>query len=116
MLKIASHQLGILQGSQMMFADYQTGGPMWTGDGPRESRLAVQFSAAYLAPPAVITAISLLDSDCARNTRVDLSAENVTASGFDLVFRTWNDSRIARIRADWTAFGPLPDDEVWDVD
>jgi hypothetical protein len=32
-----------------------------------------------------------------------------------LVFRTWADTRVARIRADWTAIGAVRDEEDWDV-
>ena len=46
---------------------------------------------------------------------VDISAENVTATGFEIVFRTWADTRVARIRADWIAIGPAKDEDDWDV-
>jgi len=31
------------------------------------------------------------------------------------VFRTWGDTRVARVRASWTAFGELPYGEEWDL-
>ncbi|WP_232520681.1 H-type lectin domain-containing protein [Rhodobacter sp. CZR27] len=83
---------------------------MWTGQGPREARQAVSFADRYLQPPAVMVSISMWDLDRRSNTRADNSAENVTADGFDLVFRTWGDTRVARIRADWTALGPVRDE------
>ena len=39
----------------------------------------------------------------------------ITGTGFQLVFRTWGDTRVARVRADWTAIGPVKDDDDWDV-
>ena len=47
--------------------------------------------------------------------RADLTVEHVTVSGFDLVFRTWGDTRIARLRVDWMAIGAMRDDDDWDV-
>ena len=55
------------------------------------------------------------DIDHKTNARVDISAESVTAQGFEIVFRTWADTQIARIRADWTALGQTRDDDDWDV-
>jgi H-type lectin domain len=53
--------------------------------------------------------------DHSTNPRADIRSDNVTPTGFDIVFRTWSDTRIARIRADWTAIGTVQDDEVWEV-
>lgn len=99
----------------MMFSDFADDGPMWTGSGPRESRQSVTFAEPFAAAPAVMVTISMWDADRRTNLRADIAAENVTEAGFDLVFRTWNDTRIARIRADWTAIGALRDDELWDL-
>ena len=41
--------------------------------------------------------------------RADLTAENVSEKGFHLVFRTWGDTRVARVRADWLAIGAVRD-------
>jgi hypothetical protein len=32
-----------------------------------------------------------------------------------MVFRTWGDSRIARVRMSWTAFGEVKSDDDWDL-
>lgn len=116
MITIAPHMVGIRQGSRMMFTDFQTGGPMWTGEGAREALQSIRFDAPFLRVPAVMVAISLWDSDRHTNLRADLRAENITASGFDLVFHTWGDSRLARIRADWTAIGAVQDENDWLLD
>lgn len=116
MMKLGSHPLGIAQGSRQMFSDFANEGPMWTGSGPRESRHRIRFETAFLRAPVVMVGISMWDADSGTNLRADLTAENVSEAGFDLVFRTWGDTRIARIRADWTALGALTDPEYWSVD
>lgn len=107
--------IGIQQGSKILFSDFAHDGAMWTGSGPREVRQKETFREAFVAPPAVTVGISMWDIDHKTNSRVDLSAENVTETGFELVFRTWADTRIARIRADWLAIGPAKDEDDWDV-
>ncbi|RRH78400.1 hypothetical protein EG244_00145 [Falsigemmobacter faecalis] len=116
MITLSPYMTGIRQGQQMMFADFQTGGPMWTGEGPREVRHAIRFDAPFLQTPAVLVGISLWDSDRRTNLRADLTAENITPEGFDVVFRTWGDTRLARIRADWTAIGAVRDENDWLLD
>lgn len=116
MTRITSSKLGILQGSKVLFSDFADGGPMWTGQGERESRHAITFKEAFHQPPAVMVGISMWDIDHKHNPRVDLAAEKITRRGFELVFRTWGDTRIARVRADWTAIGALRDEDDWEID
>lgn len=113
MNKFSSHQLGIAQGAHVLFSDYADGGPMWTGTGPREERFAVVFEERFAAPPAVQVALSMWDIDHKHNQRMDISAEEISETGFQLVFRTWGDSRVARVRASWTAMGPVPHEDDW---
>ena len=115
MKRISSCHVGIDQGSKVLFSDFADGGAMWTGQGPRESRAAVTFPKPFHAPPAVIVGISLMDLDHSTNMRTAIMAETVTAAGFDIVFRTWGDTRIARVRAEWTAVGSVRDEDDWDV-
>jgi H-type lectin domain len=107
--------IGVDQGSTILFNDFAHDGAMWTGSGPREARQLQTFNEPFLAPPIVTVAISMWDIDHKTNSRVDISAEGITANGFEIVFRTWADTRIARIRADWTAIGQTRDDDDWDV-
>jgi hypothetical protein len=116
MKRISSGKIGITQGSNVLFSDFADGGPMWTGHGDRESRHQVTFDAPFKQVPAVMIGISMWDIDHKHNSRADISAEKVNKTGFELVFRTWGDTRVARIRADWTAIGPLFDDDDWQVD
>ncbi|MAC81817.1 MAG: hypothetical protein CML66_27615 [Rhodobacteraceae bacterium] len=113
MKKLRNHLVGIDQGEINLFADFQDGGEMWTGFGPRERRRRVNFSSAFRAPPSVQVSVSLWDVDTAAHMRADLAAEDITADGCDVVFRTWGDSRVARIRIAWTAIGELPHDDDW---
>ncbi len=108
--------LGVLQGNQVLFSDFANGGVMWTGEGEREARVEIRFGQSFVAAPAVMVALSMWDMDRRSNARGDLTAENITAEGFEMVFRTWGDTRIARLRASWMAMGPLHDDDHWDVD
>ena len=113
--RIESSAVGIQQGSRLLFSDFVDGGWMWTGQGDRESRFTVRFTVSFQAAPSVLVHIGLCDMDHQHNMRADLSAENITADGFDIVFRTWGDTRIARIRADWMAIGPIPSIENWQL-
>ncbi|MDF1717581.1 MAG: H-type lectin domain-containing protein [Antarcticimicrobium sp.] len=116
MKKLENHLIGIDQGDVVLFSDFEEGGEMWTGAGPRERRKAVRFGQPFRAAPAVQLSISLLDADTQAAVRAELTAENVTAEGFEIVFRTWLDTRIARMRAAWLAIGALEHDDNWVID
>jgi hypothetical protein len=83
--------------------------PGWTLDKPssgdREHREVVTFSKTFNSPPEVMVAISGLDIDEAKNSRVRVYAQNITEEGFDLVFSTWDDTTLYTVRATWLAFG-----------
>lgn len=115
MRKFQNHLIGLQQGSRIMFSDFEYGGAMWTGRGPREMRVRIEFDEAFKTRPVVITNLAMFDMDEATNQRADLTHGNVTLDGFDLVFRTWGDTRIARVRADWTAIGEVRADDEWDL-
>lgn len=116
MLRIATGCVGVDRGSIQLFSDFEDGGAMWAGQGARRAARDVRFDQPFVAPPAVQVGLSMWDLDSRTNARADLRAEDVTDRGFTLVFRTWGDSRIARVRADWLAIGALRDPEEWQVD
>lgn len=89
---------------------------MWTGQGPRMESRAIRFEQAFLEPPAVHVALTMWDIDRGANQRVDVQAAHVTKRGFDLQFRTWGDTRVARVRVSWMAIGPVRHEDDWDVD
>ncbi|NIZ61726.1 hypothetical protein DL239_12170 [Sedimentitalea sp. CY04] len=116
MKRLRNPRTGICQGDVMVFAEFEEGGAMWTGSGKRERRKSVRFDGEFSSPPSVQVSVSLWDMDTTAAIRADLVAENVTSTGFDIVFRTWSDSRIARLRASWMAIGELPFEDDWDVE
>jgi hypothetical protein len=116
MIRLRNPRTGILQGDTVVFSDFEDGGEMWTGTGLRERRCKVDFSEGFARPPAVQVSPSLWDMDTKAAIRAELVAENITRNGFEIVFRTWSDSRAARLRAAWMAIGELPYADDWDVD
>jgi hypothetical protein len=115
MKRFSGHTIGIQQGSRVLFSDFADGGVMWTGNGARESRHVIAFPEAYVGVPVVTVSISMWDMDQKSNSRADISADEITGEGFHLVFRTWGDTRVARVRADWTAIGQAKDDDDWEL-
>jgi hypothetical protein len=107
--------MAVDQGDEEVFSDFDTGGEMWTGQGERQRRRAVRFSAPFKSPPVVHVALSLWDMDQGANIRADIGTERVTEQGFDLVFRTWADTRVARVRMSWLAIGEVHHDDDWQV-
>lgn len=115
MRKIRQHQVGVEQGEVVLFSDYEHDGEMWTGEGPRQSRAFVHFSAEYVEPPSVHVTISMWDMSHTANARADVQAEDISTVGFAIVFRTWGDTKVARARVGWLSIGPVRDEEDWEL-
>lgn len=115
MRRLRSHLIGIDQGEVPLFADFEDGGAMWTGTGPRERRRPVWFGQKFLCVPVVQVTVSLWDVDTGSAVRAELTAENITQARFEIVFRTWLDTRVARIRVAWMAIGELAGEDDWDI-
>ena len=115
MMKLINTAIGIDQGEDVLFSDYEDGGEMWTGGGARERRHRVKFSEAFRSAPAVHISLSLWDMDSATNARADIAAEKITEKGFDAVFRTWADTRVARARIRWMAIGEVSHEDDWQL-
>lgn len=115
MKRFNNHLVAIDQGDVVLFADFEHGGDMWTGTGPRERRLEVRFSEEFRSEPAVHVSISLWDVDTGSAVRAEVTAEAITAKGFEIVFRTWLDTRVARVRVAWMAIGELPHEDDWEL-
>lgn len=115
MKKLQSRLVGIDQGDIVMFSDYENDGDMWTGNGTRERSKRVKFSEKYQTPPSVFCSLSQWDVGNAANARMDVKAERISTEGFDIVFRTWSDTKIARTRVRWMSFGELPNDDEWEL-
>lgn len=115
MKKLKSHTVGIDSGDVTLFKDFEDDGDMWTGQGQRERRRHIRFSERYKSPPTVQLSPSLWDLDTSTIMRADITPENITKSGFDMVFRTWGDTRVARMRIAWMAIGEMSELDDWDV-
>ena len=115
MKKISSQTVGIEQGNDVLFEDFEDGGEMWTGTGHRERVKAITFREPFKSVPAVHCSPTLWDVDSATNVRADVEAENVTEIGFDLVFRTWGDTKVARMRIGWIAIGAVKGEDDWEL-
>ena len=115
MKRLDSHLIGMDQGDNILFSDFEDGGDMWTGTGPRVRRKRVEFSQSFAQVPMVHCALSMWDMDSETNARADTGAENITETGFEIVFRTWGDTRVARARVRWMAIGPLPHEDDWEL-
>lgn len=115
MKKLQNHLIGVDQGDVLLFSDFEDGGPMWEGQGPRRAYVRVQFKVAFKTPPVVHVGLSMWDMDHVTNARADIRAEEIDQTGFTIVFRTWNDTRIARARAAWLAIGEVPHEHDWSI-
>ncbi len=115
MRKFGHHALAVDQGDVVLFSDFEDGGEMWTGEGPRLTRHGVRFAESYDAAPVVQASLSMWDISNGTNARADVSSDNVTRDGFDIVFRTWGDTRVARVRVAWISIGPMRSDDTWDL-
>ena len=115
MKKLQNHLIGVDQGEITLFSDFEDNGEMWTGHGERERRKFVSFSEPFMSQPVVQVGISMWDVHNETSMRANVSTQEITAEGFDLVFSTWSDTRVARIRVSWTAIGELKHANEWDV-
>ncbi|WP_375280136.1 H-type lectin domain-containing protein [Pseudooctadecabacter sp.] len=115
MKRMRNHLIGVDHGDVVMFSDFEHDGVMWTGDGARQVRAYVEFSESFRAPPVVMANLSMFDMSNGSNARADVQAEDVTSDGFAIVFRTWGDSKIARVRVAWQATGELRQVDEWDL-
>ncbi len=115
MIKLNKTTIGIDQGDDVLFSDYEDGGEMWTGGGSRQRVRKVKFSEPFKLPPAVHVSLSMWDMDSATNARADVSAQKITEKGFEILFYTWADTRIARARVRWMAIGEVKDEDDWEL-
>lgn len=115
MKKFLTHPIGIDQGEEVLFSEFAEGGDMWTGEGARERRAPIRFPELFRSSPVVQIGVSLWDVDTSSALRAEVKAEDITPDGFTAVFRTWSDTRIARIRVAWTAIGEVSHTDDWDI-
>ncbi|WP_134724635.1 H-type lectin domain-containing protein [Paracoccus luteus] len=116
MLRFDHAAIGVLRGSQILFSAFEDGGEMWTGEGARSVRFPVSFPQSFLSPPVVHVGLGMWDMGVGHNQRADIAPVEVGEAGFVLLFKTWGDTQVARVRADWIAIGPVPHLDTFDVD
>ncbi len=114
MKRIYASTIGIDQGSEMLFSDFDTNGEMWAGTGERERRVAVKFKDEFKSVPTVMVSLEMFDFDNRKNQRAETVVANITQKGFDIVFRTWGDTKVARAKASWIAIGGVDAEDNWD--
>ncbi|SLN66227.1 H-type lectin domain protein [Pseudoruegeria aquimaris] len=102
-----SSSSAVISATDELFNHVDTGDYMWTGDGERRVEMNFIFKQPFLDVPVMSIALSGADADQSTNLRFNLSAENVTATGFTAVFLTWDNTHIARASVSWTAIGPI---------
>lgn len=115
MKRLRNHLIGVDHGEVVLFSDFEHDGVMWTGDGSRQTRAHVEFSESFRAPPSVQVVLSMWDISSETNARADVQAENIGEDGFAIMFRTWGDTKIARVRVSWQAIGELRQADEWDL-
>ena len=115
MKKLRNAFIGVDQGDVILFSDFEDDGPMWSSSGTRVSETRVSFSQEFRSPPAVQVGLSMWDIDTRANVRTDVSTELVSTTGFKIIFRTWGDTKVARVRANWLAIGELKHADDWDL-
>lgn len=115
MKRLRNHLIGIDHGDVVLFSDFEHDGVMWTGDGPRQTRAHVEFSESFRSLPVVQASLSMWDMDSNTNARADVQAEDISEDGFAIVFRTWGNTKIARVRVAWQAIGELRQSDEWDL-
>jgi hypothetical protein len=75
------------------------------GTGERKFIAHVSFKDPYTVPPDVIVSLTGLDVANYANERLTVTPINVTPKGFDVEYKTWADTRVYSLWANWVAFG-----------
>ena len=64
----------------------------------------IEFDVKFKKAPKVMVSISLLDTERDTNLRVNVYAEHINTSGFDLRIAIWDDTQLYRLRSSWISF------------
>ncbi|KAH7322149.1 hypothetical protein B0J17DRAFT_684415 [Rhizoctonia solani] len=87
--------------------DFQFGrfssGKMNGADTTKLKMTDIQFNRPYRVPPKVVLWLTAFESDCSKITRLQLTAENVTNTGFKLQVFTWLNSVVDDAAVSWIA-------------
>ena len=116
MRRFRTNSFGTDQGEVILFSDFEHDGEMWTGSGPRHIRSFVHFREPFVSPPVVHVGMSMWDMSNTANSRMDVQSSDVRPDGFAVTFRTWGDTKVARVRISWLAMGDLFEEDDWRID
>lgn len=102
----------VLSATGELFNHVDEGLPMWSESGDRSVVHSVVFSKPFASKPAIVLGLSGIDSAHDQNLRFRLNYGNVSETGFDIEFLTWEDTHIARASVSWQATGPAAKEET----
>ncbi|MBN2435944.1 MAG: H-type lectin domain-containing protein [Spirochaetes bacterium] len=72
----------------------------------REERKGILFPIPYSEIPTVFIGISSFNADSTKhNIAVNIITKSVTETGFSIIVKTDNASKVGHIRVEWLAFG-----------
>lgn len=71
----------------------------------RTFRFKVSFSSPFDAPPVLHLGLTGLDIDQRDTSRVNVSAAEITKTGFTAVITTWRETRVYSVAFSWLAIG-----------
>jgi hypothetical protein len=83
-----------------------TGNELYSPNGADAyNRYPIYFSRAFADTPKVVVALQGLDAYNDGGTRAAVSAEDVSISGFTIVFHSWGDAKNYAMGASWLVAG-----------
>ena len=76
---------------------------MKNGSGERTAIESIVFKNELREPPTIQVSLAGLNTDSGFNSRIEVSAKNITLEGFDIVMRTWGPSNVHFVKVNWIA-------------
>lgn len=74
--------------------------------GERSILVPVKFLTPFKVKPDVVVALTFVDSDKSTNFRINITADQITKEGFNVIVKTWYDSKVYHVEGTWTAVAP----------
>jgi len=105
---------GRIQTGNHWFKQGHTGYTLNKGSGNRSLSYHIQFKQAFTALPRIVPLLSAVDvldqnsknsKDDSRDARINVEAQNTTATGFELKVNTWNNTLIWSVTSSYIAYG-----------
>lgn len=95
----------LVQGGRIEVTEYTPGYGLHTGSGERYFTTWVPFGRNYSSAPTVLVSLSKFNMLGSRNTCLDVYPQNISNSGFELVYHTWWDCTVYLVAATWVSYG-----------